>query len=292
MSTEDPRPVDERRDAPAPLADAPPPDSAASTAERRLARDCPLCGGREGPEVLRSGDWRLIECSGCGLAYMPEVPSDQAIETDFEWAESFKREKWERWMRNPFFRAATFVAILVRPPREYRAMRRVRRFLPPPARMLDVGCGNGRLVAAALRMGYDAKGVELSPKMVAKARRRLAPQRILCGRLGEFGLRPGSFDLITSVSYLEHEPKPLEVLRQCHALLRSGGVCAHKTPNYDSRLRGVLGRRWSGYRWPEHVQYFSPRTAPKLLDAAGFETVDVFAPPWGDNMWCVGRKRG
>jgi 2-polyprenyl-3-methyl-5-hydroxy-6-metoxy-1,4-benzoquinol methylase len=240
-----------------------------------IARPCPLCGATGGRETLRHDRWRLIECGGCGLAYMPEIPTGAAVETQFEWADSFKRERWERWMRNPLFRAATFAAILVRPPREYRAMRRIRRYLPPPVRMLDIGCGNGRLVATAL---------------AAKARRRLPTERILCGRLADFDLPAGSFDLITSVSYMEHEPDPAAIARRCAILLRPGGVCAHKTPNYASRLRGVLGAKWSGYRWPEHVQYFTPATILRLMQTAGFETIDVYTPAWGDNMWWFGKR--
>ena len=53
------------------------------------------------------------------------------------------------------------------------------------------------------------------------------------------------------------------------ALLRPGGVCVHKVPNYDSFLRIWLKTRWSGYRWPEHMQYFTPATLGRLLSDAG-----------------------
>ncbi|MBM4367390.1 MAG: class I SAM-dependent methyltransferase [Deltaproteobacteria bacterium] len=42
--------------------------------------------------------------------------------------------------------------------------------MPPPARVLDVGCGDGadaKLLAAA---GYDVQGIDVSPGMVARAR--------------------------------------------------------------------------------------------------------------------------
>ena len=63
-------------------------------------RDCPLCGTRESRLLLERSPWRLVRCGGCELAYLPEVPSDQAIDTTYEWSESFARARYERWSRN------------------------------------------------------------------------------------------------------------------------------------------------------------------------------------------------
>lgn len=41
----------------------------------------------------------------------------------------------------------------------------------PPAHMIDLGCGNGRLLTAAARDGLVATGVELNPWLVMLARR-------------------------------------------------------------------------------------------------------------------------
>ncbi len=231
----------------------------------------------------------LIQCGGCGLPYMPEVPSEAAVETDFEWSESFARERYERWMRNPWMRAWTALVTILRPSRESRALRVVRRFAPG-GRLLDVGCGDGRLAALAQKRGFDATGIELSPKMAAKARWRLGDSRVILGRLEACELPPGSFDVIVTVSFLEHEPAPGPALQRMLNLLRPGGVCVQKTPNYDSSLRKWLGRRWSGYRWPEHVQYFSPDTLTRLLESHGMSVVGVQANSLSDNFWIAARK--
>ncbi|MBU0641469.1 MAG: class I SAM-dependent methyltransferase, partial [Planctomycetes bacterium] len=64
-----------------------------------------------------------------------------------------------------------------------------------------------------------------------------------------------------------------------------GGVCVHKVPNYDSLLRRVLGRRWSGYRWPEHFQYYTPKTLGRLVAEVGFEVLRIDANPLSDSLW-------
>ncbi len=303
-------------------------------------------------EVLRHEPWRLVRCARCELCYLPEIPREEAIETDFDWARSFATERRRRWFEHPLMRFWTLAMVSLKPSREQRALRYIRRFAPasgalsqshtprdtpsalhakfdtqaapqiivdtertphavvnmPPVphatvatprgahsaphhtRLLDVGCGDGRLAALALHGGYDVAGVELSPHMAAKAMRRLGRERVHVGRLHDAPYEPGSFDLIVTVSYLEHDPDPVGSLRRMRELLRPGGVCVHKTPNYASRLRGILGTRWSGYRWPEHVQYYTPQTLAAVLERAGFRVEASKAPSLGDNMWIVGRR--
>jgi len=267
--------------------------SAAKSPDSRVrirSRRCPLCDSDEHEVVLRKGAWRLVRCRSCSLAYLPEIPTDDAIDTDYEWAASFDRERADRWRKHPILRVGTMVASRLRPSRETRAMRRILRYAPP-GRMLDVGCGSGRLDAMAKEYGYDPTGVEVSPVMAAKARRRLGDDRVLVGRLLDFDLPRGSFDLAITISYLEHEPEPARIVRRVGDLLRSGGIFINKVPNYGTWLRKLLGERWSGYRWPEHVQYFSPRTLSRLLVDSGFEIVRVSANPLSDNFWIVGRRR-
>ncbi|MBU0639661.1 MAG: class I SAM-dependent methyltransferase, partial [Planctomycetes bacterium] len=104
-------------------------------------------------------------------------------------------------------------------------------------------------------------------------------------RLEDFDLEPKSFDVVVTISYLEHEPNPRDVLRRIFHLLCSGGVCVHKVPNYDSLLRRVLGQRWSGYRWPEHFQYYTPKTLGRLVAEVGFEVLRIDANPLSDSLW-------
>lgn len=255
-----------------------------------VRRACPICASDSYREVLRHEPWRLVCCDSCQLLYLPEHPGREAIDTDFEWASSFARQRRERWASNPVMRMWTLAVLWLKASRQRRALRFIQRFAPV-GRMLDVGCGDGRLLALAAHRGHDVLGIESSPKMVARALRRLPATAVVRGRLAEIDLPPCSFDLAVTVSYLEHDPQPAQTLRQIHGLLRPGGLCVHKVPNYDSRLRMLLGKRWSGYRWPEHMQYFTPQTLGRVLTDSAFDIVAVKANPLGDNFWIVGRKR-
>jgi SAM-dependent methyltransferase len=43
--------------------------------------------------------------------------------------------------------------------------------VPPPARVLDAGCGTGRVAIRLAELGYDCVGVDADPAMLAEARR-------------------------------------------------------------------------------------------------------------------------
>ena len=63
-----------------------------------------------------------------------------------------------------------------------------------------------------------------------------------------------------------------------------------KVPNYASINRSVRGPKWAGFRWPDHVNYFTPSTLRKMADKAGFGIrrmglADRF--PLSDSMYAV-----
>jgi hypothetical protein len=64
-------------------------------------------------------------------------------------------------------------------------------------------------------------------------------------------------------------------------------------PNYGYLNRIVMGQKWGGFRYPDHVNYWTPETLIKIIRDTGFQIVrfkiwDRF--PTSDNMWLVARK--
>ena len=71
--------------------------------------------------------------------------------------------------------------------------------------------------------------------------------------------------------------EPAATLGGVRHALASGGAAIIKVPNYASLNRHVMGRRWCGFRWPDHVNYFTPASLERLVRQAGLE-VARFTP--------------
>jgi 2-polyprenyl-3-methyl-5-hydroxy-6-metoxy-1,4-benzoquinol methylase len=66
--------------------------------------------------------------------------------------------------------------------------------LKPAARILDAGCGTGRIAIRLAELGHYCTGVDVDPSMLAVARRDAPTQEWLLGdlaRLDALGLNPG-----------------------------------------------------------------------------------------------------
>ena len=91
-------------------------------------------------------------------------------------------------------------------------------------------------------------------------------------------------------AFLEHEMHPLETLRAAARVLRPDGRLILKMPNYASINRRVRGARWCGFRFPDHVNYFTPASLRAMVQAAGLRVVRMHVSdrlPTSDNMWLV-----
>ncbi len=109
--------------------------------------------------------------------------------------------------------------------------------VPPPASVLDLGCGEGAWAERLMRRGYSLTCADR-----ATERFRLEGARFVALDLDrEFaGALGGPFDLVTAIEVIEHLERPTDFLRQCAALLHARGRLVLTTPNVEgvgARLR-------------------------------------------------------
>ncbi|MST93999.1 MAG: class I SAM-dependent methyltransferase [Pedosphaera sp.] len=76
----------------------------------------------------------------------------------------------------------------------------------PGASLLDICCGSGRCIRAALDAGHDAHGVDISAEMLAIAEKELKipPERLRCGDATKLPYPDNAFDFSCVLGALHH----------------------------------------------------------------------------------------
>ncbi|WP_058233814.1 class I SAM-dependent methyltransferase [Devriesea agamarum] len=95
----------------------------------------------------------------------------------------------------------------------------------PPGHLLDVGCGTGDLLEAALQLGWDATGMDADSDMVAISR-AATPARVLHAALPELPLPDAEFDAVAANFVINHVPDPRAALADIARVTRARGKIA------------------------------------------------------------------
>ena len=149
----------------------------------------------------------------------------------------------------------------------------------PGERVLDLGCGAGRFVAALRDAGADPVGVEVAEAALTRAR-AVAPGADL--RLlepdGSIPLDHGSVDLVWCSEVLEHVADAAHLLQEARRVLRPGGRILVTVP-FHGRVQAasVAFARFEAHFDPQgqHLRFFTARSLADSLRSAGFVAPSV-----------------
>ena len=179
--------------------------------------------------------------------------------------------------------------------------------VPPPATLLELGCGAGRVTRALTRLGYEVTAVDESAAMLA----HVAGARTVRSPIEDLAL-PGTFDVVLLASFLVHGPTAAALLATCRRHVDYDGFVLIQREGADWHTRGAArARRSAGRRRPGglrrrgpgrfrsvHVEYEFPdarwtqtfRTRPLTVEQ--FETLLVGAGPVRRPLPHAGRHLG
>ncbi len=282
-------------------------------------KSCPICGGMARSPVHPSltdriffcapGVWSLYRCDECGCGYLDPRPTPDSI--GLAYAEYYTHAAPDEevflssttfvgrrlaFIRNGYLNSR-FPRLAMKPahPIGFRLMNlfpatramaeRDVRHLPAPAagaRLLDMGCGSGAFVRRAIKLGYNAEGLEFDAQAVTAAVNEGLPVRE--GSLPETGLPQESYDVVMLSQVIEHLHDPLAALREIHRLLKPGGLLWLATPNMDAPGHEHFGVDWRGLEPPRHLVLFSAKALALALGQTGFSEVE-FKLPGAVSQW-------
>jgi SAM-dependent methyltransferase len=162
------------------------------------------------------------------------------------------------------------------------------RLLPKGGKLLDIGCGDGELIAK-VGDGFDAvTASDVSPAALDQARERLgqAPfaDRVTWQVIDGSARLPfadASFDKLVSLSTLQYIFDPEAFLREAHRVLTPSGLLLIEVPNmayFPQRLRLLCGYPIRTSFWAHgidggNLHYFTLDSVAALVTNAGFKVL-------------------
>lgn len=249
------------------------------------------------------------------MVFLQNPPDYSALVEEFAWEKTYEEETERRRKEEPAIAFASNVCKSLR--RNLRKRERIEKVAfetlsrivkegvsEQGISMVDVGCGTGEKLVRISSYFQEHRGiavrplgVEISARLAKETHERL---EALDGRCihssaleGLESLEDDSVDLVIFCSYLEHEVEPMAVLRVVSRKLRKGGFVIIKVPNYACWNRHFRQRRWCGFRYPDHVNYFTPNTLTRMIETSGLKLWKMNfydRLPTNDNVWAIARR--
>lgn len=129
------------------------------------------------------------------------------------------------------------------------------RLLPKDGRVLDVGCGYGRIAIPIAQLGYNIEGIDLAPNFIKEAKRRAKAEKVgVRFRVGDMRKLPyasNTFDVVlllwSSFTELLKEKDQIRALKEVYRILKPGGLGFIEVRNGEQKnMRALLaGSRYS-----------------------------------------------
>jgi SAM-dependent methyltransferase len=179
-----------------------------------------------------------------------------------------------------------------------------RYFREDGARVLDVGCGTGRTTAPLTERGFDVVGIDISERMIERARTLLPDVEFRVGDVTDLDFDDDEFDYAlfahNGLDYVHPARERRRALRELRRVVRPGGVVVFSTHNAWYRFpalfadhsflrtfyldNGNLRRLFRRYKVdlkegdPLWTYVSDPRKQRRQLEQAGLEPLELVTP--------------
>jgi SAM-dependent methyltransferase len=214
---------------------------------------CALCG-RGMKKRFRVREFEIVRCDRCDLERVAEMPTDEALSKLYAsgyfaggghgYEDYFGRE-----------RAIADDKARVRMDALERAG------LGAGARVLEVGCADGRFLLEAARRGHRVCGVEWS-----REAREAAVEPVRSKIVAEMAQVEGTFDVFAAFDVIEHWREPESSLARVRERLRAGALVAVVVPVIDNANARWWPKSWDQYKPPEHLWFYSRKSIGAMIE--------------------------
>ncbi|MEW6268635.1 MAG: class I SAM-dependent methyltransferase [Thermodesulfobacteriota bacterium] len=251
---------------------------------------CRMCGGAGtllypdclDLEYFTTSDAAMYRCVACTLVFLHPLPTREELAALYPanyYNFQARRGALARFLFERYHTRQAFLCM---------------RHLGPEGAFLEVGCGDGGILAKLRERGIaDVQGIEIASAGVEAARRK--GLRVFHGTLEEFDTHD-RFDMVFLSHVIEHVLDPGFAMRRVAELLKPGGVVYVETPNVGSLDGRLWASNWGLIHYPRHLYLFDPGTLRRLLEGAGLRversTFELNSCGWALSIQHWLRKHG
>jgi ubiquinone/menaquinone biosynthesis C-methylase UbiE len=189
-------------------------------------------------------------------------------------------------------------------------------YLKPDHKILDIGCGNGRLYEAIKDKKIEYAGIDNSEQLIEKAREKHQSVVFQIADALSLPFEDGKFDHVFMMAVLPHIPSPelqLGALKNAYRILKPGGylfiTCWNLWQpkilwkNFKNRIKNP--RLYRGLGWQDFLitwrnsqrnilsqrfyHAFTKKELNKILEKAGFKVEQIYYEYKGEKSnWLKG----
>lgn len=227
---------------------------------------CAYCGTRQSlglyPTCSISGDnFYINRCLKCRAVFLSPRPTQEQL--DHAYDDSYYGEGKTKFNGRiekvlDYFRLAR--------------ARRVGRYITPPAKILDIGCGNGKFLDYLIKRGFESYGVELTGKAAQRAG-QIPGLQLKVGPLVTGDFSEIFFDAVCMWHVFEHLTEPKETLRIVCKILKPGGYLMISLPNIDSFQSKLFRGKWLPLDPPKHLFFLAAPDLISTMREFGFKLI-------------------
>ena len=228
---------------------------------------CPVCNSKNLHYSFSLQDHRIVECDSCALMMINPQPTDHVLASIygsdyFVFADSpegrshvndLKRATAEGYLNHLVAKDADLLG----------------------RNLLEIGCGSGDFLAAALSKGMNVVGVEYSAHACQATHEKLdqigGSFEIIQGDISRVDENShfGKYDYVVFCDVIEHVRDPRYFVKIVNQLLKPGGKFFCAVPSLDSWSAKLLKTNWMEFKL-EHLFYFNKKNLKSLFFQEGF----------------------
>lgn len=233
---------------------------------------CPACGSDESRPAFQKYQLSYLTCRHCATIYISPRPTPPILREYYATSENYVY-----WNKCIFPASEDVRREKIFRPRSERLKAICERHGVPRGTLLEIGAGFGTFCEEITRLGYFSRviAVEPTPDLAATCRRK--GLEVIEEPVEEMQIGSGFVDAIASFEVIEHLFSPKDFLAVCSNLLKENGLLVLSCPNgqgFDVSVMGAVADTVD----VEHLNYFNPASLSRLVQAAGFEILEVQTP--------------